>query len=60
MLNPDLKGKFEVTDKVKWAKFRHATLGLVDLGKIHEKMAEKLVKHGYLVRVTAKKKNEDS
>lgn len=56
MLNPDLKGRYEVTDKVFAQKFRNNILGVVDLGTISEAVAEKLVKSGHLVKVSAKKK----
>lgn len=48
MLPDNLKDKYEVTGKVTAARFRNATLGLVDLGKISEPMAKKLVKTGHL------------
>lgn len=48
MLSEKLKSKYAVTDKVTAAKFRNATLGLVDLGTISEDLAKKLVKTGHL------------
>jgi len=56
MLNPELKGRFEVTEKVTAPKFRHVLFGLVDLAKISEPLAEKLVKKGYLKLVKEEEK----
>lgn len=48
MLPDHLKDKYEVTKRVTAAKFRNATLGLVDIGNISEALAKKLVKTGHL------------
>lgn len=60
MLNPELKGKYEVTDKVKNPKFRNALYGVIDLGTITEPMADKLVKTGHLKKVSPKKAKLES
>lgn len=58
MLNPKLKDRYEVTDRVTAPIFRNAILGVIDLSKIGEEVAEKLVKSGHLKKVAPKKKAE--
>lgn len=50
-INPELKDKYQPTDKVTAGKFEHRYLGVVDLQTIHPIMAEKLVKTGHLKKV---------
>jgi len=52
MINPKLNGQYESTGKSKLSKFRHATLGLVDFETMNSFTAEKLVKKGYLKKVS--------
>lgn len=60
MLNPVLKGKYEVTAKVIAPKWIHVSLGKIDLAKISEPMADKLVKKGYLVKKEEKASKKSS
>jgi len=54
-LNKSLENKYKVTDKVILGKFEHRYLGRIDLEKIDEKMAERLVKTGHLKRIAEPK-----
>lgn len=60
MLPDSLKDKYAVTKKVKSPRFNNAVLGIVDLGKITEPLAKKLVKTGHLVEIDKKSKTEHS
>ena len=53
-----LQGSYEPTDKVIGQRFEHSYLGKIDLSKINETMAKKLVRTGHLKELKTPKEKE--
>ena len=54
-LNPELSKRYAVAKSVRMGRFNHVYLGVIDLAKITEKQAEKLLKTGHLTLKPVKK-----